>query len=304
MKRLFLTALAPLIVSTTPMPADVPVPSTSGATAGRAAWLAACADTDDWDAPAPPFRIHGNSWYVGTCGISAILVTGPRGHVLIDSGTAKGAEVVAANIRRAGFRLRDVKLLLHSHEHYDHVGGMARIEQLTGARLLASAEAAPVLATGRDSPGDPQAGLSAPFAAARVDRRLTIGEVVRLGPIALTPHATPGHTPGALSWSWQSCARPGRDCKAIVFADSLSPISNDSYRFSDRPAYVTAYRQALRHIAALPCDILIVPHPGANDLYGRLAEQTLSAPGQCADYTNRITSRLDARLAKEALPAP
>ena len=300
MKRLFLTALAPLIVSATPVPAAVQAPSGSG----RAAWVAACADTDDWDAPGPPFRIHGNSCYVGTCGISAILVTGPRGHVLIDTGTAKGAEIVAANIRRAGFRLKDVKLLLHSHEHYDHVGGMARMQQLTGARLLASAEAAPVLASGRDSPGDPQAGLSPPFAPAKVYRRLTHGEVVRLGPIALTAHVTPGHTPGALSWSWRSCTRPRRDCKAIVFVDSLSPISSDSYRFSHHPAYVAAFREGLRHLAALPCDILIAPHPGANDLYGRIAEQTLSAPGQCIDYASRITTRLDARLAKEALPAP
>src|SRR5688572_25254023 len=99
-------------------------------------WAATCGDSTDWDQPAPPVRIHGNTYLVGTCGISAILVTGSEGHVLIDSGTEKGAEIVADNIRQLGFRLRDIKFLLHSHEHHDHVGGIARLQQLTGAVLV------------------------------------------------------------------------------------------------------------------------------------------------------------------------
>jgi beta-lactamase superfamily II metal-dependent hydrolase len=97
------------------------------------AWTDACEDWDDWDKPAPPFRIHGNSYHVGTCGITAVLITGDAGHVLIDGATEKGATTIAANIERLGFRLADVKLLLHSHEHHDHVGGIARLQALTGA---------------------------------------------------------------------------------------------------------------------------------------------------------------------------
>ena len=93
-------------------------------------------------------RIHANTYLVGTCGISAILVTGSDGHVLIDGGTEKGAEVIAANIRALGFKLEDIRYLLHSHEHLDHVGGTARLQQLTGATLVASAPAATVFATG------------------------------------------------------------------------------------------------------------------------------------------------------------
>src|SRR5688500_15956680 len=104
-------------------------------------WAAACKDSDDWARPAPPVRIHANTYLVGTCGISVILVTGSDGHVLIDGGTEKGAEVIAANIRALGFRLEDVRFLLHSHEHLDHVGGTARLQQLTGATLVASAPA-------------------------------------------------------------------------------------------------------------------------------------------------------------------
>src|SRR5262245_38608815 len=99
-------------------------------------WAATCGDSTDWDQPAPPVRIHGNTYLVGTGGVSAILITGDEGHVLIDSGTEAGAELVADNVRQLGFRLGDIKYLLMSHEHFDHVGGMARLQQLTGATLV------------------------------------------------------------------------------------------------------------------------------------------------------------------------
>ena len=111
-------------------------------------FAAACKDWDEWDKPAPPVRIHANTFLVGTCGISAILITGSQGHVLIDGGTEAGADLIAANIRKLGFRLGDVKIILQSHEHNDHVGGIARLQQLTGAQVYASPVAAKVLATG------------------------------------------------------------------------------------------------------------------------------------------------------------
>ena len=61
---------------------------------------------DEWDKPAPPVRIHANTYLVGTCGISSILITGSEGHVLIDGGTEQGADLIAANIRALGFRMR------------------------------------------------------------------------------------------------------------------------------------------------------------------------------------------------------
>ena len=264
-------------------------------------WAAACKDWDDWDRPGPPLRIHAHAWYVGTCGISAILLTSRQGHVLIDSGTEGGAEAVAANIRRLGFRLRDVKLLLHSHEHFDHVGGHAAIVRQTGARVVASADAAPSLASGRDSHGDPQAGSLKPFAPVAVSRIVADGDVVRLGPLALTAHATPGHTPGALSWTWTSCEQGRRDCRRIVYADSLSAISADHYRFSDHPAYVATFRAGIARLPALPCDILITPHPSASGFRERLLRGDLTQPeGQCASYAATAGQRLDDRLAREA----
>src|SRR5256885_5847772 len=144
------------------------------------ACAAACKEGDDFERPAPPVRIFGNTYMVGTCGISAILTTGKDGDILIDGGTEHGADAIASNIRSLGFRLSDVKILLHSHEHFDHVGGLARLQQLTGAQLYASAAAAPVLNSGAAGARDPQGGVSKPFPAAPVGPVVRGGEMGRL----------------------------------------------------------------------------------------------------------------------------
>ena len=263
------------------------------------AFAAACKDSDDWDQPAPPVRIHGNTYLVGTCGISSILITGDEGHILIDAGTEKGADLIAANIRGLGFRLHDIKFLLHSHEHLDHVGGMARLQQLTGAQLVASRDAALVFRTGAAGRGDPQAGMHPPFPAVGVDREVGDGDTVRLGGLLLTAIATPGHTPGALSWHWGSC--DGGVCRRIVYADSLSAISRDDYRFSDHPAYVAEFREGLKRLSAVECDILLTPHPSASNMRDRVAgKASLEDQNACRDYAQAAGKRLDDRLAKEA----
>jgi len=261
-------------------------------------WAEQCKDWDDWDKPGPPFQIFANSYYVGSCGISAILITGDNGHILIDGGTVAGADIIANNITQLGFALEDVKLLLHSHEHFDHVAGLAKLQKLTGARLRASLEAAPVIRTGLSADGDPQAGLHAPFPAARVDAVVNDSEVVKLGSIELTAIYTPGHTLGALSWQWKSCEQ--QTCHFIVYADSLSPISNDQYYFSDQPEYVKAYQQGLEKLSNLDCHILIAPHPSASKMRDRLAsEQGLIDENGCIDYSRKNAYRLNGRLMKE-----
>ena len=262
------------------------------------AWAAACKDSDDWDRPAPPVRIHGNTYLVGTCGISALLVTGSDGHILIDGGTEKGAEVIAANIRRLGFNLAEVKYLLHSHEHFDHVGGTARLQQLTGATLVASAPAARVFATGTASADDPQAGRHKPFRAATVGRTIADGGTVRLGNLQLTAIATPGHTSGALSWRWESC--DGGVCRTMVYADSLSPVSRANYRFSEHPAALAAFRRSIATIADGRCEILLTPHPSASAMRERMTRvKPLFDPAGCRAFAAERTKALDERLAKE-----
>lgn len=259
----------------------------------------ACKGSDDWEKPAPPVRIFGNTYFVGTCGISSILITSPQGHILIDSGTEADADLVANNIRELGFRLTDVRYLLQSHEHFDHVGGMSRLQQLTGAQLLASPGAAETMRTGAASKDDPQAGLSKPFPATRVDRVIRDGEMVRVGDSVVIAHFTPGHTPGAITWHWGSC--DGGVCRQIVYADSLTPVSRDDYRFSDHAAYLQAFRASIAKVAALDCDVLITPHPSASGMPNRFAGRApLEDRDACRNYAASLTKQLDARLAKES----
>jgi metallo-beta-lactamase class B len=125
------------------------------------------------------------------------------------------------------------------------------------------------------------------------------GDSVQLGPVVLTAHATPGHSPGSTSWSWRSCERG--ECRNIAYVDSVTAVSADDYRFSDHPEYVARFRQSLQVIAGLDCDILITPHPGASSLYERLAgKEPLADPQSCRRYAQVGLAALDARLAKEA----
>lgn len=266
-------------------------------------WTAACEDWDEWDKPGPPFKVYGNTYYVGTCGISAILITSDDGHALIDSGTEAGADVVLANIRKLGFDPKDIKLLLGSHEHFDHVGGMAKIQQATGAVFISSGIAVDTMITGKAHPDDPQFGMHAPMAKIAEGLPYDWGDApYKLDYFGIVPIPTPGHTPGAMSWSWQACE--GEDCLTIVYADSLSAVSRDDYRFSDHPAYLTAFFGSLKDIAEAPCDILLTPHPSGGDL--RLTLSALERRGRdglptffCAGYASEQQQALTMRLAKE-----
>jgi metallo-beta-lactamase class B len=258
-----------------------------------------CEDFDDWDKPTPPFKVHGDTWYVGTCGITALLIRGQDGAVLIDTGTAKGSEAIAANIESLGVNLSEVKAILGSHEHFDHVGGFARMQGLTGAPVLVGAGAVDVIHTCKDDPRDPQAGLHAPMAPVTgVIRPVADGEAITVAGVNLTGLATPGHTIGAMSWQWESCDVGG--CVTIVYADSLSPVSADEYRFTDHPDYVAMFRGGIKRLAGQACDMLLTPHPSASDMLARARTGTLVGGKSCHAYAVSKTKGLDDRLAKEA----
>jgi metallo-beta-lactamase class B len=259
----------------------------------------ACAGKEGWSDPAPPIRIFANVYDVGTCGVVVLLLAGPKGHILIDGATAEAAPDVARNIERLGFRLTDIKLMLASHEHLDHVGGTAELQRRTGARLMVMQQARYAVETGFLAPDDPQFGLYPPFPPARVDAELRDGQTVSVGPLRLTAHATFGHVRGSTSWTWRSCEH--RACHTIAYADSVTAAAAPDYRFSDHPDHVERFRESLRTIGRLPCDILITPHPAVSNLYARLAgEAPLVNPHACLDYAAAASAKLDARLASEA----
>lgn len=274
-------------------------PSGDDATLAKAeAWAAACAPWDDWEKPGPPFQIHGNTYYVGTCGIAVVLITGEEGHILIDGASRGGGPLVKANVEALGFDIEDVSVLLHTHEHFDHVGGLAYLQRASGATVIASPQAAPVLRSGELAANDPQAGMHDPFEAMPVGQIIEGGETVRVGPNTLTAIATPGHTPGALSWTWRSCEEDG--CRSIAFIDSLSPISADSYKFTSDLGYLKAFRRGLENVATAPCDVIITPHPSASEMIRRLREgEGLTSANGCDSYAAKISTRLERRIEEE-----
>ena len=262
------------------------------------ALLDACKGKDGWADPAPPARIDGQVYYVGTCGITVLLIASPQGHILIDAGPEEAAPLVLANIRRLGLNPRDVKWLLASHAHFDHVGGMAALQQANGAKVAAMPAQARELERGEPFLDDPQFGAIHGFTPVKVDRVLKDGVPLRLGPNQVTAFATPGHTSGSTSWVIRGCG--AKVCPAIAYTDSTSAISADSYRFNDHPVWVAMFRKGVARIATLPCSIQITPHPAGSQLFERLAgDGPLRDRDQCKRYSQQSLAKLDEHLAKE-----
>lgn len=268
-----------------------------------------CPDDAGWSDPTPPRQVFGNTWYVGTCGISALLITGEAGHVLIDGATPEAGPMIVESLRTLGFDPKDVRVLLNTHEHIDHAGGLAAIQQATGAPLRARRPGLIALRKGDMDVRDPQVPFRMPgFPPVPVIETLADGAVVRVGDIAIQTHATPGHSLGGTSFTWRSCE--GMVCHAMAFADSLSAVAPDIYRFSDpanSPAFATMLRKTFDTVAALPCDILISPHPVASRLWYRLGDaptEPLVDATACRRYAEAGARRLEARLATEQATTP
>ena len=250
-----------------------------------------------------PQHVYGNTWYVGTCGISALLVTSDRGHILIDGATTKAAPMIEANIRALGFRIKDVADILATHAHLDHAGGFAKLQHDSGAVMVARGADADAIEHGHGDRSDPQFLSVAPFPPVRHVRRIHDGESVTVAAVAVTAHATPGHTPGSTSWTWQSCE--GSRCLSLAYVDSVTAVSDDEYRYSDEEQHagvVAAFRRSLDTVSALPCDILLTPHPGASNMWSRFGERA-SSPlidgNACRAYAAQAGDKFDERIAKE-----
>jgi metallo-beta-lactamase class B len=200
-----------------------------------------------------------------------------------------------------------VKLILNSHAHFDHAGGIASLQRASGATVAASASGAEVLRQGTVGEDDPQFDAQTPVyqpAVAPVEE-VADGQTLDVGPIAVTAHLTPGHTPGSTTWTWRSCEQDR--CLNVVYADSLNAVSSDGFRFAggDGQADLSrSFRASIARVADLPCDVVLSVHPGFTDTMDKLAARTddrnpFIDPKGCQAYAAGARKRLRQRLSNE-----
>jgi metallo-beta-lactamase class B len=210
----------------------------------------------EWSAPVEPFQVVGNIYYVGAKNIASYLIATSDGLILLDTGTKEMVPVVTNSIAKLGFAVKDIKIILSNHAHYDHVGGHAAMKRATGARVLVMAEDAPAIEAGRDmSPLGDEGWEPVP-----VDAKLHDGETVTLGDTSLVAIHAPGHTPGCTVWT--TTAREQDKSYAVVFYGCARP--NDSVQLVGNarfPNLVEQARETFRRMRALAPDIFLTMHP-------------------------------------------
>ncbi|CAL1692111.1 Metallo-beta-lactamase L1 type 3 [Brevundimonas subvibrioides] len=247
-----------------------------------------------WLAPRPPEKVFGTTYLVGFGGLSVALIDTGAGLVLVDGALPQAAPAILDNVRSLGFDPADIKFILSTEPHWDHSGGLAALTRDTGATVIASARGAEGLRAGALALDDPQLAYGGTWPRVTQVRVVEDGEVLALGHTRITAQATPGHTMGSMSWSWQACEAGA--CKAIVFASSLNPVSGDGYRYTapSSAAILSGFTQSYSRLEGLACNILISAHPdNAGD--GRYDAR----PDACRIYVERSRRLLSTRLATE-----
>ena len=251
----------------------------AGAAEGPGFWTTSAAILrfrDEANQPLAPVRIAGNMYHVGAANLAGLRIATPAGHILLDSGFEETVPLIRANLQRLGFKLEDVKILLASHAHMDHVSGHAEIRRLTGARVMAMAADADVLAAG--GKGDFRWEKEAGWAPVPVARVLKDGDEVTLGGTRLVARLTPGHSRGNTTWT--TVVEDGARSRQVVFAGSVS--INDGVVLVDNPKYpeiAADYERAFRVLKSLLCDVFLTGH---GEVF-RLAEKSR----QLADNSGR-----------------
>ncbi|UZK67116.1 subclass B3 metallo-beta-lactamase [Sphingomonas sp. M1-B02] len=233
----------------------------------------------EWNQPMAPFRIVGDVYYVGTAGLSAFLITSPRGHILIDGAMAESVPQIAANIETLGFKLRDVKILLINHAHWDHSGGLAALKRRTGAKLYASAADRPALEAGWMD-YRPEQERVAPV---KVDKVIADGEVIALGGNRLTTRLTPGHTKGCTSWTTSVPA--GADTLNLLFACSITVAGQPLTPGKGYDAAASDFSATFAKLRTLQADIFLAFHPAAFDMATKRARQEAGNANAFVDPT-------------------
>lgn len=227
--------------------------------------------TESWNLPFKPFRIIGNIHYVGTNNLACFLITTPAGHILIDTALQESAPILRANIATLGFKLEDIKIILSSHAHFDHVAGHADMKSATGAQVIASIADAETLESGGTKGFFPLVK----YKPVKVDRKISDGDIVRLGDITLKATLTPGHTEGNTTWT-TTAEEQGKKYD-VVFAASMS--INPGVHMVNFPAWpkiAEAYASSFQKLKSLNCDIFLAPHAPFFEMEEKVKRMALS----------------------------
>lgn len=233
----------------------------------------------EWARPVVPFRVAGNVYYVGTEGIGTYLIAAGKQAILLDGGLAEDAPLIKKSIKVLGFKLSDVKIILNSHAHFDHAGGIARLKADTGAAFYASPGDRWALEHGlHDGETEYPRGH---FPAVHVDHVLKDGESIALGGVRMKATFTPGHTKGCTTWS-TDVITPNR-ILTVVFPCSISPGGNILVGNKSYPDIVRDYQASLARIGAMKADIVLTNHPEVADVLGREARARAGQADAFAD---------------------
>ncbi len=242
-----------------------------------AAALVRAAPPAGWTAPITPFRVAGNLYYVGSKELASWLVTTSEGHVLINSNLEESVPQICASIETLGFKLADVKVLLISQAHFDHVAGSAALLKLTGARYMVMDADVPVVESG----GKADFAYSAHrYPAAKVDRVLHDGDVVKLGGTALVAHLTPGHTRGCTTWTLD-VEEGGRTLRAVIVGGP-NVNTDPGFELVDNrlyPSIADDFARGFRTLRGLECDLFL----GAHGAYFGMEEKLTRARAGAKD---------------------
>ncbi len=253
----------------------------AAAAISMSAALPAFAQTN-WNTPTEPFHVIDNVYYVGTEGLSAFLFTTPEGHILLDGATPQGAPMIEANIAKLGFKLSDVKLLLNSHAHFDHSGGLKQLKQDTGAKLYVMEGDVSAIEGGFYLGSESVKSMGAP--PVKVDKVLHDGDTVKLGGFTLTANLTPGHSRGCTSWG-ATVHDGGKAYDALVFC-SATVAAN---RITDPVQYegiVADYRKTFAMTKTMHVDIPLAPHPEFFQLLQK-SEKAKADPSAANPFVDR-----------------
>jgi metallo-beta-lactamase class B len=230
----------------------------------------------DWSKPFPPHKVIGNVYFVGTVNLGSYLITTPEGHILVNTDFEETVPVIRAGVEKLGFKFTDIKIILGSHAHGDHMEGDAMVKELTAGRVMAMEQDVPALK--KITPG----GKPHP-----VDRVLHDGDEVKLGGSTLTAHLTAGHTKGCTTWSMKATDAGKNYDVAIVCSVGWNPgyvlVNNKDY-----PQIADDYVRSFATLRKLPCDVFLAAHIAFYDLETKYPRLDKGGPNPFIDHAGYL----------------